>query len=298
MKKELNFRFYENRKYFYILSAVLLAASLISLLTMGLNQGIDFQSGTLMDLKFDDESVSMEQLRRVLAEFGLENSSITRDMEGTYVIKSLEIDEDTQTRVMEAFLSELGGFDMKRVESVGPIVGKELTQNAIVALSIASVLMLAYISVRFQWKFAVAAICCLLHDTLIMLGFFSIFRFEVESSFIAAVLTIIGYSINNTIVVFDRIRENMKLHPKWTGIELVDRSVNQTLIRSINLAMTVTLVLASLIFLGGKTTRVFAIALMAGNVAGFYSSAFISGNLWLDFKPKYVTLAPRTPRKR
>ena len=283
--KGFNFRFYQNRKYFYIASAVLIVAGLISLIAQGLNQGIDFQSGTLMDLKFDDPSVSMEQVRRVLADYGLENSSITQDGEGAFVVKSLEIDEDTQTRIMDSYLTELGGFDMKRIESVGPLVGKELTRNAVIALAIASVLMLLYISIRFQWKFAIAAILCLIHDSVIMLGFFSIFQFEVESSFIAAVLTIIGYSINNTIVVFDRIRENIKLHPKWKGDELVNQSINQTLIRSINLAMTVTLVLAALIILGGETTRVFAVALMVGNVTGFYSSAFISGNLWLDLKP-------------
>ena len=286
MNKELNFRFYENRKYFYIASGVLLVVGLAFLLILGLNQGIEFQSGTLMDMKFDSNAVSMEQVRHVLSEYGLENSSITQDGTGTYVIKSLEIDEATQTKIMESFTEQLGGFDMKRIESVGPIVGKELTQNAIIALLIASVLMLIYISIRFQWKFAVAAILCLIHDSLIMLGFFAIFRFEVEGSFIAAVLTIIGYSINNTIVVFDRIRENNRLHPKWTGMELVNKSINQTLIRSINLAATVTLVLAALIILGGETTRVFAIALMVGNVAGFYSSAFISGNLWLELKPK------------
>lgn len=285
MNKGLNFPFHQKRKYFYIISAVLLLIGLVSLIFQGLNQGIDFQSGTLMDLKFDDSSVSMEQLRHVLSAYGLENSSITQDSEGAYVIKSLEISEDVQTSVMDSFLTQLGGYDMKRIESVGPIVGKELTQNAIIALAIASALMLLYISIRFQWKFAVAAILCLIHDSLIMLGFFSIFRFEVEGSFIAAVLTIIGYSINNTIVVFDRVRENIKLHPKWKGEELVNNSINQTLIRSINLTMTVTLVLASLIILGGETTRVFAVALMVGNIAGFYSSSFIAGNLWLEFKP-------------
>ncbi|MCL1804393.1 MAG: protein translocase subunit SecF [Clostridiales bacterium] len=289
MKTELNFNFHQKRKFFYVASAVLLVVGLVSLIFQGLNQGIEFQSGTLMDLKFDDSAVSMEQVRQVLAEYGLENSSITLDSEGTYVIKSLELSEETQTSVMASFLSQLGGYDMKRIESVGPIVGKELTQNAIIALSIASALMLVYISIRFQWKFAVAAILCLVHDSLIMLGFFSLFQFEVESSFIAAVLTTIGYSINNTIVVFDRIRENMKLNPKWKGEELINRSINQTLIRSINLAMTVALVLGALIILGGKTTRVFAIALMVGNISGFYSSAFISGNLWLEFKPDVKT---------
>jgi preprotein translocase subunit SecF len=287
---KLNFRFYKNRKVFYIVSAFMIVAGLLSLLLQGLNQGIDFQSGTLMDLQFQDNSVTMEQVRRILGEYDLANSSITQDGEGIYVIKSLEISEETQTQVMSSFLEQLGAYEMKRIESVGPIVGKELTQNGLLALGIASILMLLYISFRFQWKYAVAAILCLIHDSFIMLGFFSIFQFEVESSFIAAILTTIGYSINNTIVVFDRIRENIRLHPKWTGEELLDHSINQTLIRSINLAMTVTIVLLTLIILGGDTTKVFAIALMVGNVAGFYSSAFISGNLWLEFKPNGVKI--------
>ena len=286
----MNFRFYQNRKIFYGISALLLVVSLVSLLFRGLNQGIDFQSGTLMDIRFGDDSVPMEQVRGVLAGYGLENSNITQDGEGTFVIKSLELDEQTQSDLLAAFRESIGDLEVKRVESVGPIVGKELTQNGIIALAIASALMLVYISIRFQWKYAIAAILCLMHDSLIMLGFFSVFQMEVESSFIAAILTIIGYSINNTIVVFDRIRENRRIHAKWNGDELVNGSINQTLMRSINLAMTVTIVLAALIFLGGETTRPFAIALMVGNVAGFYSSAFISSNLWIDFKPNGVRM--------
>ena len=286
----MNFRFYQNRKIFYGISALLLVVSLLSLLFRGLNQGIDFQSGTLMDIRFASDTVPMEQVRGVLAGYGLENSSITQDGEGTFVIKSLEMDESTQSDVLAAFRETIGDLEVKRVESVGPIVGKELTQNGIIALAIASALMLVYISIRFQWKYAIAAILCLMHDSLIMLGFFSVFQMEVESSFIAAILTIIGYSINNTIVVFDRIRENRRIHAKWNGDELVNGSINQTLMRSINLAMTVTIVLAALIFLGGETTRPFAIALVVGNVAGFYSSAFISSNLWIDFKPNGVSM--------
>jgi len=291
MSFELNFRFYQNRKIFYIISAVVLVFGMISLAFRGLNQGIDFQSGTLMDLKFDSDAVSMEQVRSVLAEFGLENSSITQDGEGTYVIKSLELDEQTQTQIMESFLAQLGRFDMKRIESVGPIVGRELTRSALMALGIASLLMIAFISIRFQWKFAVPAVICLIHDTLIMLTFFTIFQYEIESSFVAAVLTIVGYSINNTIVLYDRIRENIKMHPKWRGEELVNNSVNQTLVRSFNLTMTFALVNAALIILGGETTKVFAIALMVGNLSGFYSTAFISGNLWLEFKPDGVKMS-------
>ncbi len=286
----MNINFYKNRKIYYIISALLIVAGLVSLLAQGLNQGIDFQSGTLLDLKFSSEAVTMEQVRDVLKEDGLDNSTIIQDGEGTYIIKSVEIDEATQNKILDAFKETLGEYELKRIESVGPIVGKELTRNGLIALALAAALMLVYISLRFQWKFAVSAILCLLHDVIIMLGFFSIFQYEVESSFIAAVLTIIGYSINNTIVVFDRIRENMKVNSKMKGNELVNASISQTLTRSVNMSLTVVLVLLCLIFLGGETTRVFAIALIVGNVAGFYSSVFISGNLWLEFKPDGIKI--------
>ena len=282
----MNIHFYERRKLLYIVSAVFLAVSVASLLLMGLNQGVEFQSGTLMDIRFADEAVSIEQIRGILADYSLEQSSITQAGEGTFVIKSVEISEETQNLIADSFRESLGEYELQRLESIGPIIGKELTQNGILALVIASALMLVYISIRFQWKYAISAIICLVHDSLIMLGFFSIFQFEIEGSFIAAVLTIIGYSINNTIVVFDRVRENMKLHPKWSGREMVDNSIGQTLVRSINLSVTVALVLATLILFGGETTKSFAIALFVGNVAGFYSSAFIAANLWMDFRPR------------
>ena len=284
----MNLRIYENRKKFYIVSIVLLLCGIVSLLVQGLNLGIDFQSGTLMDIKFHDGGISIAQVRSSLSAYGLENSNITQDGEGTYIIKSLELSEETQNAILQAFRDGLGGFDLKRIESVGPIVGRELARNGIVALIVASALVLVYISIRFQWEYAVSAVACLVHDCLIMLGIFSICQFEVESSFIAAILTVIGYSINNTIVIFDRIRENRRLHAKWKGEEMVNNSVNQTMVRTINLTMGFTLVLGSLIFLGGETTRVFAIALFIGNLAGFYSSAFISANLWMDFRPKGI----------
>ncbi|MDR1193112.1 MAG: protein translocase subunit SecF [Peptococcaceae bacterium] len=278
--------FYEKRKFFYLIAVVCLAVGLVSLALQGLNQGIDFRSGTLMDIRFTGQAVSIEQVRDVLGGFSLENSAITQDGEGTFVIKSAEIMEETQTEILTAFTEALGEYELLRTESVGPVVGRELTINGLIALALAAVLMIVYISLRFQWKYAIAAIVCLLHDVLIMLGFFALFQFEVESSFIAAVLTIIGYSINNTIVIFDRIRENLRGGGRPKGGELVDRSIRQTLRRSVNMFVTTVMVLLCLIFLGGDTTRVFAVALLVGNVAGCFSSVFLSANLWLEMKPK------------
>ena len=273
--------FYQKRKIFYAISIVLIVISLGSLAIQGINKGIDFQSGTLIDSKFNAYA-AMDEVRNVLKEYGLENSAITQDGDGAYTIKSAEISQDDQTRLLDSFSEALGEYELLRTESVGPTVGKELTQNGILALGIASVLMVVYISVRFQLKFAISAIACLLHDVMIMLGMFSLFQIEVESSFIAAILTIVGYSINNTIVIFDRIRENMKLSPRAKSAELVSSSISQSMTRSINMAVTVLAVLLCLLFLGGETTRTLALALVIGNVAGFYSSVFISGNLWAD----------------
>ncbi|MEA4893448.1 MAG: protein translocase subunit SecF [Peptococcaceae bacterium] len=275
--------FYQKRKIFYLIAIVFLVIGLGSLAIQGINKGIDFQSGTLVAVSFKSD-VAMDQLRGVLKDYGLENSVITQDGEGAYTIKAVEISQEDQTKLLDGFTEKLGEYELQRVESVGPTVGKELTQNAILALAMASVLMIIYVSIRFRLKFAVSAVLCLLHDVLIMLSVFSLFQIEVESSFIAAILTIVGYSINNTIVIFDRIRENMKLSPKAAIGELVNSSIGQSMTRSINMVVTVLAVLLCLLFLGGETTRILALALVIGNVAGFYSSVFISGNLWADLE--------------
>lgn len=275
------------RKIWYSISVILLLVSLASLFTLGINRGIDFQSGTLFDLSFANEDVTVEEVRAVLAPFDLSSSRITEDRDGGFVIKTIELSQDVQMEILQEFENTLGTYDLMRTESVGPIIGKELARNGVLALAVASVLMVAYISVRFQFKFAIAAILCLLHDVLIMLGAFSLFQFEVESSFIAAILTIVGYSINNTIVIYDRIRENLKYAGKTPARDVLNQSIKDTMTRTINTSLTVMMVLLSMIFLGGETTRVFAIALLIGNLVGFYSSVFIAGNLWFDFKMRF-----------
>ena len=285
----MNLRFYRYRKLYYAISIVTILIGVASLFAQGLNQGVDFKSGTLIDLSFEQDSVAMEQVRDVLSFFDLESSSITQDGEGTYVIKTVELSEETQSLILDSFEETIGAFTVKRIDSVGPIVGRELTRNGLIALVVALALMMVYVTVRFEWRFAVSAIVCLLHDAFVMLGFFSLMQYEVDSSFIAAILTIVGYSINDTIVFFDRVRENTKLHPKWELEEMVDTSIRQTLMRATNLYITFALVLLPMIFLGGETTKSFAIALLAGNTAGYYSTAFIAVNLWADLKPQSIS---------
>jgi len=179
--------------------------------------------------------------------------------------------------------------DVLRVDNVGAVIGKELTREAFLALLIASVAMVLYITMRFEFKFAVAAILALLHDVFVVLAFFSLFKVEINSPFIAAILTIIGYSINDTIVIFDRIRENLKYHRKRTILEVINDSINESLVRSINTSLTTLVVLVALFvafnyFVGGMNLKVFALALLVGIVSGTYSSIFIASPLWYLWK--------------
>jgi len=277
-----NINYYEKRKMFYIVAAAFLVVSILAFIIGGFNKGIDFQSGTLIDVTFNQE-VSSEDIRSLLADYEVTSANIVSDSEGGYTIKAEEIDQDTQTEIFAALTEKFGEYTLNRTESVGPTIGKELTSNALVALAIASVLMIIYISIRFQFKYAIAAIICLLHDVTIMCGFFCIFRIEVDSSFIAAILTIICYSINNTIVIFDRVREEKKMTPKLKSGELVNVAITKSMTRSINMALAVIIVLLALLIFGGTTTKNLALALTVGNIAGFYSSVFLSGNIWADF---------------
>ncbi|MDR1204169.1 MAG: protein translocase subunit SecF [Peptococcaceae bacterium] len=278
--------FVGKRKIWYLISGVVLLAGLGSLVFRGLNLGIDFQSGTLMQLRMDDTSVTQEQLREALGAFDLERSNINLGDDLSFTIKSVELDQERQTQVLDGVRESLGDFDLRRVETVGPVIGAELTRAAIWALVLVFAMIIVYVSIRFQLKMALAAILTLVHDSLVMLGFFSIFQWEVESYFIAAVLTIIGYSINDTIVIFDRVRENLKGRRRDDLKTVINNSISQTVGRSVNMSLVVMFVLLALIFFGGETTRVFAIALLIGNFAGFYSTLVVAGPLWYDLRPR------------
>jgi preprotein translocase subunit SecF len=278
--------FVGKRKIWYLISGVVLLAGLLSLAFRGLNLGIDFQSGTLIQLSMNDTSVTQEQLRDALRAFDLERSSINQGDDLSFTVKSMELSQEQQDAVMEGIREGLGEFNLLRIESVGPVIGSELTRTGILALVVAFALIIVYVSIRFQFKQALAAILALVHDSLVMVGMFSIFQWEVESYFIAAVLTIVGYSINNTIVIFDRIRENMKARRREDLKLLINSGISQTMARSVNMALMVVFVLAALILFGGETTRAFSIALFIGNLAGFYSSLVIASPLWYDLRPR------------
>jgi preprotein translocase subunit SecF len=250
----------------------------------GLNFGIDFQGGTLLQLKFEKADVTDTEIREALKEFGLEKSVLQRS-EDSFILKTPELGQEKQNEVLKTIETETGKFELLRSENVGPVIGEELRRAGILALVIAGILQVLYITFRFEFRFAIAAILVLIQDAIITVGLFSVLQYEVDITFIAAILTVIGYSINNTIVIFDRIRENLKLKRKENLATLVNASIKQNIVRSINTTLTVAFMLVALLVLGGETTRYFAMAMLTGIIAGLYSSVFLSGALWYDFVP-------------
>jgi preprotein translocase subunit SecF len=276
--------FIGKRKIWYALSLILLAVSIGSIIVQGLNFGIDFRGGTLLHLQFENKNITVEQLREGLKEVNLETSQI-QESDDSFVIKTSELDQAEQKNVLSTIEGKLGAFTVLRSEQVGPVIGKELRTAGLLALLIASILQIIYISFRFEFRFGLAAILALLHDVIITTGFFSIMQYEVDVTFIAAILTIIGYSINDTIVIFDRIRENLKYKQKVELADLTNKSIRQSIVRSLSTSVAVLFVLVALIVLGGETTKYFSLAMLVGVLAGTYSSIFIASPLWYEFRP-------------
>lgn len=273
----------EKRKIWYVLSIVILAAGLISLLFQGLNLGIDFIGGNRINIQFAEE-VDIAQLRTALTENELEGSKIQLLDNGSYLLKTEEMDQAKQDAVMADLETRFGEFEIAESGLVGPSVGAELKKNAVIALGLAILLMIAYIAYRFELQFAIAGVLALFHDIFIVVAVFSIFQLEVDSTFIAALLTIFGYSINDKIVVFDRIRENMGRVKKDRLSGLVNDSIRQSFTRSMNTSISTLLLLLALFFFGGQTTRIFVLAMIIGVVAGTYSSLCIASPIWYEFK--------------
>ncbi len=269
------------RKLWYAISAVLLLVGVVSLLFRGLNLGIDFTGGNIMQLQFS-QTVTSEELRSVVSSYVEATPTIQASDNNVFLIRTEDMPEEQSNQLLTQVESELGPFEILRNERIGPVIGAELIANAWWALLLALALMLLYITVRFRFNFAVSAIVPLMHDALMVLGIFSILQVEVDSTFVAAILTVLGYSINSTIVIFDRIRENRELHPKQGFTDLINESINQTLGRSINTSVAVLLLVLCLFLFGGDTTKAFSLALVIGVIAGAYSSVFIAGSILSD----------------
>ena len=289
---DVKFSIIERKNWFFAFSLLMILVGLASLATQGLNLGIDFTGGTLIDLKFA-KPVSVAEVRDVLKDYKLENSVVQlaatekTDVAPNVLIRTHVLSEAERKSVLDGFSAKLGKFDIMRIEKVGATIGSELTREAIIALLLSWLMMIAYISYRFEFRFGVAGILSLVHDVLIVLGVFSILRKEIDASFVAALLTIVGYSINDTIVIFDRIRENLKTMKKGETLpEMVDRSIWQTMTRSIYTVLTVLFATGSLYFLGGETTKNFSLALLIGFVSGTYSSIFNASPIWVLWKQR------------
>lgn len=276
-------------KIWFIISLLIILPGFFCMGTRGFNFGIDFTGGTIIDLKFE-QPVTVAQVRDSLRPFGMDGSTIQlsgsdSDVESSQnvMIRTVDMEEAERKEVMAGIRSSVGDYQVMREEKVGAVIGSELILNAVEALVISWFLIILYVAYRFEWRFGVSAVLALIHDIIIVLAVFSFTQRQIDSSFVAAMLTIVGYSINDTIVIFDRIRENLKLHFRKGGdiYELVNRSIYQTLRRSLYTVFTVMFTTFALFFFGGETTKDFAFALLVGFAIGCYSSIFIASPLWI-----------------
>jgi len=273
------------RKKALLLSLVCILASVGLILTRGLNLGIDFTGGNVVQVEFE-QSPSIEDVRSALAAVGQGNSIIQSYSDRGIIIRISANEEAARKEAVDALRAKYPGMQVVRLEKVGPVVGAELRQEAMVALFLALAGILAYITVRFQFRFAVVSVAALVHDAAITLGIFSLTGMEISSPFIAAILTIVGYSLNDTIVVLDRIRENWK-NLRTQGIAgLLNSSINQTLSRTINTSLTTLLPVIALFIWGGEVLRSFSFALLVGVLVGTYSSIFVASALLAEWWEK------------
>ena len=279
------FKVIEKSKVWFSISLVIILVGLVLMATKGLNFGIDFKGGTkiVVDFGKDFDKVEADKIVKEYAE-----DAATKVVEKTqYEIKSTKLDETSTSELFDALKEKFSLEDKALVSQtlIGPTIGKELTRNAVIAVVVACIAMLIYIAIRFEFKFGIAAILALVHDVLITLAVYAIFDIPVNNSFIAAMLTIVGYSINDTIVVFDRIRENSKKMRRSTPTEIANTSINKTLARTINTSLT-TLIIIGAVNIFVPTVREFSFPLLVGIAAGAYSSIFIASPIWVLLKER------------
>ena len=286
------FSIVKNYKIFFSITIIFLLIGLGPIITRGFNLGIDFTGGSIVDLTFE-KPVSVAQVRDVLKEHDMGNSIIQLEnsdgkTEANSVLIRTGVVGDAELRAtMSDLQSKLGSYQIQRVEQVGATIGSELVQQAAIAIFLSWILMIAYITFRFEFKFAIAAIIALIIDVLVVLSYFSLFHMEMDSSFVAALLTVVGYSVNGTIVIFDRIRENLKIHRRSESLgDMVDNSIWQCMTRTIYTVATSLFAIISIFLFGGETIHNFSFAMMVGFASGAYTSIFLAGPMWLFLKNK------------
>ena len=277
------------------LSLFIFTMSVLFILFKGLNYGIDFKGGTLIELRANDKNISISEIRSSLNSMNLGDVNI-KDFgkKGDYLIKieqKTENNNELIPKIKKTLIDNLNAeINFRRVENVGPKVSSELLQSGIIAISLSLAAMLFYIWIRFEWQFSVGSIIALFHDVIITIGIFSILSLEINLSIIAAVLTIVGYSMNDTVVIYDRIRENLGKYTKLNISEISNLSINETLSRTIITSMTTLLALLSIFILGGEILRGFSFAMILGVLIGTYSSIFVAAPVLKFFKVSYKTL--------
>jgi preprotein translocase SecF subunit len=287
------FNFSSKFKIANSLSLLLFILSILFIFFKGLNYGIDFKGGTLIELRSDNTDAST--IRTLLNNMELGDVNVKKfGQEGDYLIK-VEQKEDDNNKIIPKIKKNLSDnltaeVNFRRVENVGPKVSSELLQSGIIAISLSLAAMLFYIWIRFEWQFSIGSIIALFHDVVITLGIFSVLSLEINLSIIAAALTIVGYSMNDTVVIYDRIRENLNKYNRLNISEIADLSINDTLARTIITSATTLLALLSIFILGGEILRGFSFAMILGVVIGTYSSIFVASPMLKFFKVTYKTL--------
>ncbi|MBQ9573556.1 MAG: protein translocase subunit SecF [Acidaminococcaceae bacterium] len=288
-----NFSIVRNWKIFFAISIIFLLIGYGSMIVRGFNLGIDFTGGSIMDLKFEKE-VQVAQVREVLSKHDLGGAIIQLESNDTaatsakgVLIRTPVIADNDRTAVMQDLEKSLGKFEIRRVENVGATIGGELIQQATIAIFLSWVLMVLYITIRFQLNFALAAIIALIIDVSVTLSWFSLLHLEIDSTFVAALLTVVGYSVNGTIVIFDRIRENLKVHRRSeTVTDMIDNSIKSTLTRTIYTTITTLFAIVAIFLFGGETIHNFSFAMLVGCCSGAYTSILLAGTIWLFLQHK------------
>ena len=293
MEKKIDFS--SKFKFANIISLVIFTLSVFFISFKGLNYGIDFKGGTLIELRAKSENVSVSEIRASLNRMELGDVNVKEFGEkGDYLIKIEQRTDNNEQLIPEVKKNLVNHLNaeiiFRRVENVGPKISAELLESGIIAISLALAAMLFYIWIRFEWQFSIGSIIALFHDVIITIGIFSVLSFEINLSIIAAVLTIVGYSMNDTVVIYDRIRENLNKYNKLNIREIANISINETLSRTIITSVTTLLALFSIYILGGEILRGFSFAMILGVLIGTYSSIFVAAPVLKFFKVSYKTL--------
>ena len=293
MKKDYKFNQYY--KSFNVFSIALILLSLIFLIFKGLNYGVDFKGGTLIEIRIESGKPDIEVLRSNFNKLNLGKISIKNfgsDKDFVVKFKRNELNDPEFIKNLQKNLSKelIENFSFRRVENVGPKVSSELLKAGVTAICLSLMAMLIYIWIRFEWQFSVGAIAALFHDVIITLGIFSALSLEINLSIVAAVLTIVGYSMNDTVVIYDRVRENLKKNSDIKIFDLTNLSINETLSRTIITSSTTLLALVSIFLFGGEILKGFSLAMILGVILGTYSSIFIANPLLVFFKVSQKTV--------